>query len=184
MVGSFPYFRDSLVHTLISLPFVPYQEYSFNGKRYISLNQRVTFRIADNWCKSRGQRLVTIKSEAVQDFVFNTFVEPTGYKIWLGATNEAGTKDFKWLADGSSVNSHYTNWAWNCPSTIFHKNNAITMYEDGVWHDVSFNDFAYVVCEDKSVQSAGLQSFLPNSCTFLILIVIQFSFFILANKLM
>lgn len=48
-------------------------------------------------CNSRGERLVEIKSEAENEFIFRTIVKPAAYGIWQGATNILGITYFKWL---------------------------------------------------------------------------------------
>lgn len=95
--------------------------------------------------------MVSIKSEAVNQFIWTRIVEPTA-TIWLGATNEVGTKNFKWLEDGSDVTDHYSNWWSSRPSEDTNNLNAIAMYsDDGTWFDLSVSETRYVVCERDKV---------------------------------
>lgn len=84
-------------------------DYTSRKKDYFLIEEHKTFDEAITLCRSRGENLVLIKNEAEDEFVINTIVKPAGYCTWLGATNPLGTKEFKWLTDGSDVSSNCTN---------------------------------------------------------------------------
>lgn len=109
-------------------------------------------------CESRGQRIVSIKSQAENEFIWRWIVKPTGSTIWLGATNIVGTKNFTWQADGSDVNTKYTNWSGTNPSNDGRKRNAIAIDSyNGIWYDFSVSNTKYVICERINIMPLQYQ---------------------------
>lgn len=147
-------------------------EYSYQGQDYFFVKEYKTFDEAVSLCRARGQRLVEIKSEAENEFVWENIVKRAGWYTWLGATNELGTKKFKWLADGSYVTGGYTKWYRHRPNRDVNQRNAIFIYYDGNWFDWPVSATLYVLCErvveqcwSSSVQRSRLK--IPNWRPFL-----------------
>lgn len=108
-------------------------------------------------CKEQNGRLVHIYSKDEQDYIFESFVKPFGYDIWLGARNIVGTKIFKWIGDADA--SGYSNWQIGFPRSDGNKPNAIIMSSEsiGKWHDISISGKRRVLCERFKIKVAPEQ---------------------------
>lgn len=146
LYNQFLYDRLLIVFHTIFWPLAPFpNRFNYQNKEYAFIGDDVTFDEAVEICKGHGQRLVEIKSQGEQDFVFNTIVKPEAESVWLGASNNYEATTYKWLSDGSDV--VYTNWRTSLPSNQ-HVRNVIRMrYTDGKWWDMSVREKANVICE-------------------------------------
>jgi len=112
---------------------------SYNGHDYTLLT-------ADNWAPSeayaisQGGHLVSIDDAAENNFILSTF-RPNG-SIWIGLERTANMSidGFEWT-DGSA--STFRNWAGGEPNNAGGIENAVHMYGNGQWNDLSGNDTGY-----------------------------------------
>lgn len=125
--------------------------HSYLDKDYLLIKQLNTFDEAVEQCSKRGARLVEIKSEGEQEYVFDIIVAELGHSIWLGATNSEGTNQFVWIGDGSNIS--YSNWVFSRTPEDLNQQNYIRMsHFNGMWfHNPSLSYPNYVVCERINV---------------------------------
>src|ERR1043165_3074821 len=85
-----------------------------NGHRYALLTS-ATWNNSESEAVSMGGHLATIRNEAEQDWVFQTFGNYSGTKrlLWIGLNDIAVQGNYRWVS-GAPVT--YTNWASGEPN--------------------------------------------------------------------
>jgi lectin-like protein len=78
-----------------------------NGHYYTASDSTMRWSEANALASSMGGYLVSIRSQAEQDFLQNTFFPTAAQAFWIGFTDQATEGDFVWTS-GESVT--YTNW--------------------------------------------------------------------------
>jgi subtilase family serine protease len=111
-----------------------------NGHFYWLSEARGTWYEAQSEALSAGGHLVSIHSQAEQDFLEQGFLSPT-IRYWVGLTdaNDQGTTEgnFVW-SSGEAVT--YTNWADGEPNNLNDEDwTLIQGQSDGAWNDGRFN---------------------------------------------
>lgn len=117
-----------------------------NDHWYQSIETRMSWHAAKNYCADSGGYLVTIQSEAE-----NTFVYELLPSTWLGATDEIEEGVWEWVTGESMT---YTNWKENEPNNGEWEghNGPYEHYlnfepeSDGQWNDV-VDEESNFVCE-------------------------------------
>ena len=95
-------------------------------------------------CAKEGASLVSIKTQAEQDFVEENIKGDS----WLGMSEAENEGHWIWLADGSDVT--YTRWDWGEPNGGEMENCGM-IYKFGKWNDCNpgnkFCDHLYYICK-------------------------------------
>ncbi|MDB9454684.1 lectin-like protein, partial [Dolichospermum circinale CS-541/06] len=78
--------------------------YQYNGSIYLLTNWG-TWQQAQAQAQSLGGNLVTINSQAEQNWLVSTF--GGNEKLWIGLTDEVTEGQYKWASGETST---YTNW--------------------------------------------------------------------------
>jgi hypothetical protein len=91
--------------------------------------------------ESAGGHLATIRNQAEQDWVFNTFGSYGGQQrlLWIGLNDTNQLFDFNWVAGGPVT---YTNWATGEPNNSSGNERYVAVYypnfnQPGAWNDWS-----------------------------------------------
>ncbi|AFZ24601.1 Ca2+-binding protein, RTX toxin [Cylindrospermum stagnale PCC 7417] len=122
----------SSVFTILSTVFLPNNYYQFNGSIY-HLSTYAPWQEAQNEAESLGENLVTINSQAEQDWLVNTFTFGS-QTFWIGLTDQVTEGQFRW-ANGET--STYTNWEPGEPNNTNNREHYVAMYGNGRWNDNS-----------------------------------------------
>ncbi|EYB93807.1 hypothetical protein Y032_0178g643 [Ancylostoma ceylanicum] len=89
-----------------------FRETSFEYKFYRDVPKRKSFEDAENYCRNRSAHLVSIHSDAENEFV-NQLLEKDKTKVWIGLKQVGNSvEDMSWT-DGSPYD--FANWAWGEP---------------------------------------------------------------------
>ena len=108
-----------------------------NGHEYALLDSR-------SWVDSEvaairlGGHLATVRNQAEQDFVYQTFADLAGPRLlWIGLNDNLVEGTFQWTS-GEPVS--YTHWAPGEPNNSFGYENFVAMFypghtEEGLWND-------------------------------------------------
>lgn len=88
-----------------------------NGHKYQRIDQNLTWFGARDYCLKNKWYLVTITSQAEQDFILTNF--PVGkfgdwHSYWLGASNAQSQGNWEWVT--TTEKFKYTNWASGEPA--------------------------------------------------------------------
>jgi hypothetical protein len=127
-----------------------------NGHYYQAFEEALSANSAASACEGLGGYLVTITSQAEQNFVQGTFIQNSGAH-WIGFFQEADSTDtdagWEWVT-GETVD--YTNWGGGEPNdgdgTEDNTQNCARIvendgYELGDWDDIECNTSLPYICE-------------------------------------
>jgi hypothetical protein len=115
--------------TYIARGIVENKFYEFNGGKYL-LSGAGTWDQAQAQAQAMGGNLVTINSQAEQDWLFATFGQSSR---WTGLTDQVTEGEFKWIS-GESVT--YTNWNVGEPNNSGNEDYAVMDPNlGGRWND-------------------------------------------------
>lgn len=151
--------------TAVILPLSPVIYNPGNGHRY-QLLSAATWEQSQAAAESLGGNLATIRNQAEQDFVFNTFggFDGTQHLLWIGLYNPTltpggGEQDFVWV-DGSPVT--YTNWDVNEPNNAFGTEFWVAMYYPNYHNPGSWNDWSNQYFDPIGIPICGVVEFVPE----------------------
>jgi len=109
----------------------------FNGHAYYKRTSGdVEYWTALNYANDLGGYLVTINSQAENDFVNNA---TNGY-IWLGLSDASSEGNFSWT-NGDPLT--YQNWDTGQPNDWNNSQDYVRMRPNGKWNDLSDNDYSW-----------------------------------------
>ena len=100
----------------------------FDSSCYLFPDTKMTWSGAVDACAKEGASLVSIKSQAEQDFVEENIKGGS----WLGMSDAENEGHWIWLADGSEVT--YTHWNGGEPNGGKRENFGM-IYKLGKWND-------------------------------------------------
>jgi hypothetical protein len=103
----------------------------FQGRRYVLVTLPMSRREALAVAAKLGGRLVSITSQAEQDFLSSTFL-PKAESILIGAVDEKADGNWKWDGDAPW---EYTNWGKGQPDFTYKQERIIVLDRDGTWND-------------------------------------------------
>lgn len=131
----------------------------------------------DNWQNSEkqavalGGHLATVRNQAEEDWIFNTFGNYGGVQrlLWIGLSGKGGKTNFTW-SSGESLS--YTRWAPGAPANSKHGDTFVAIRNPNhalggkwtVWHDqtqvsggVPLNGVAEIIPPDTATNAANLR---------------------------
>ena len=116
----------------------------FESSCYLFPDTTATWSDAESACAKEGASLVSIKSQAEQDFV----EENMKGRSWLGMSDAENEGHWVWLADGSDLT--YTHWDWGEPNGETRENYGM-IWEVGTWNDCQpgnpYCENLYYICK-------------------------------------
>ena len=112
---------------------------SYNTHNYEYYNLLMTWPEAKKLCETKGGHLVTISSQEENDYVYGLM--QTG---WIGANDIDEEGSFAWVT-GEPFG--YSNWRADEPNNASDNEDAVQMWEEGVWNDYSGDNILPFVCE-------------------------------------
>ncbi|KAJ8940568.1 hypothetical protein NQ318_012967 [Aromia moschata] len=124
-----------------------------NSPKKLSDDQKLdsSYFRAMQFCRQQGMELVSIPTQAVNDWIART-AEELGLRgnFWTSGTNLGDLNQWVWLSTGENV--VYTNWYPTEPSNLVKDNvteNCIEIRHFGEfrWNDLSCRWDAYFICE-------------------------------------
>ena len=134
------------------------------GKKYVVLDEPMSWYAAEKYCELLGGHLATIESEEENAKIHKLLQDGTMKYYWIGATDAEDDEIWKWIngtqfweggANGFSVNSEYVNWGNGEPNggkNDGESNYACIYKSTGMWDDTSFNHTQIgVVCEFEEI---------------------------------
>lgn len=117
---------------------VPVDAAEFNGHFYKIYDSSITWTKAKEECESLGGHLVTITSQAEQDFITEYIKSSTRSFLWMGGYKENGK--LAWITGESMF---FENWEQGEPNNQYEKASMLythnTTYPPGTWND-AFTD--------------------------------------------
>lgn len=125
-----------------------------NGHTYYYSNSRATATNAIQNASDLGGHLLTIGSQAENNFIGNKVDVP----IWIGITDTNTEGDFKWITGEPVI---YTNWNGSEPNDYLLGEDYTEMYTTGRWNDLRGTRYRHYVVEFQQtlvLQTAGLPS--------------------------
>ncbi|EYF04947.1 Hypothetical protein CAP_3758 [Chondromyces apiculatus DSM 436] len=108
--------------------------------------QKINYEAAKQVCLSQGGYLVSLTSQAEQDFVFDTVIDPAiALPRWLGLTDLTTEGTFAWESGEPFA---YTNWEAGQPDDFEGTEDCVEMYHvTGEWNDDNCTYEYHYVCE-------------------------------------
>jgi cysteine-rich repeat protein len=122
-------------------------EFSGNHHCYVDFNVAiVTYSSALVSCDGKGGKLVSITSQAEQDFVFNSVLDKSiAHPRWIGLTDLATEGMYKWE---SSEPVAYTHWLSGQPDNFQDSEDCVEMFQGtGEWNDDNCTYEYEYICE-------------------------------------
>ena len=118
----------------------------FNGHKYIYFNVPSTWYEAKMIAEECGGHLVTIESEAENNFSKSLI----GETVWLGATDRDSEGNWKWLT-GEALT--YSDWNLNQPdnASLLEGQEDFLEIREGKWNDIAGCTMNPFICEIDSV---------------------------------
>lgn len=127
----------------------PCEHRTFEGHAYLFCAALQTWTAARDACSALHYHLVTIDSQAENDFIFSTARNQLTFDKWFIGFNDQDTEDTWVWVDGSPVT--YTNWRpddYEEPNGGSGENCAeMGWYSDATWDDYNCNTTRQYVCE-------------------------------------
>ena len=135
--------------------------FSYNGSTYL-LTSYGTWQEAQAQAQSLGGNLVTINSQAEQDWLVSTF--GVNQTLWIGLTDEVTEGTFKWVSGEIST---YTNWLPGEPNNGWDGEDYVEMNfgSPGKWNDSSSNQFRRGIVEITNISPSITLAVSPSSVT-------------------
>jgi hypothetical protein len=129
----------------------------------------------DNWTNSEaaaqqlGGHLATIRDQADQNFVFNTFGGYGGsqHLLWIGLNDAAVEGQFVW-SDGEAL--AYTNWDPGEPNNANGNEDYVAMYYPNFHNPGSWNDWSNRTADPIGIPFNGVVELVPEPGTGTVLI--------------
>ena len=121
--------RSCIEKTLISISGCADPWVGFESSCYLFPVTKETWRGAVDTCNKEGASLVSIKSQAEQDFVEDNMKG----KSCLGMSDTENEGHWVWLADGTEHN--YTHWSTGEPNGGKRENYGMIRENGGGWND-------------------------------------------------
>ena len=119
---------------------IPKDATVFQGHYYKIFDDTLSWKAAEQKCNAMGGMLASVKSEAVNDFIFKL---SKGKCLWLGASDELKENEWLWR-DGTPIT--YSNWAAHEPDNWFDgKEHWLVInwpskeYKNGKWGDTQLH---------------------------------------------
>ena len=88
-------------------------QFKYDKATLIVITENKTWEAAEAYAQSLGGHLAMIKTEAMQNYVYNTILNDPNVAnlstFWIGATDKAKEGEWRWV-DGTLLSSTYTNW--------------------------------------------------------------------------
>jgi len=113
------------------------------GKEYLVLGNLLTWEEAEAAAKSLGGHLVTVQSEAENDFLLSICGQ-LGGNVWLGFTDKLTEGVWEWVSHGGSS---YLNWNSGEPNNSGNEDYAVLYAGTGFWNDAGSATRAYAVID-------------------------------------
>lgn len=116
---------------------------SWNGHRYQFIHEEMTWQDAQAYCEDIGGHLVTITSQAEQDFVYTSLVEKYGVAM-IGLNDAASEGTWEWVT-GEPFS--YANWDGGEPNNQGNED-YVFINANGSWNDGHANrEYNSFICE-------------------------------------
>lgn len=110
---------------------VPEAAILFDGRRYLYVLEPMTWTDARSFAERHGASLATVRSQAMQDWVEETFGWPSlGRTLWLGGTDELVRGSWGWL---SGDPWRFEHWSPGYPDRNDERARYLAMQHDGWW---------------------------------------------------
>lgn len=132
--------------TTVSISAPPPLYWPSNGHYYVLTSSRLTWQQAEAEAVALGGHLLTINSQAEQDFINATFLSDPSNQgpYWIGLNDQAVEGTFVW-SSGEPVT--YTNWQPNEPNNLNNEDYAIIYAPPYGWNDGQGTDVYYGIIE-------------------------------------
>ena len=120
---------------------IPEDAIEFNGHYYKLFDDSITWSKAKEYCESIGGHLVTVNTQAEQDFLINLSESSKKKNLWIGAKSD-NSGNYSWVT--GEVFS-FTNWATGEPNNVHNSQFTAMMYTHnasvhaGLWNDENEN---------------------------------------------
>lgn len=116
---------------------------SWNGHRYQFIHEEMTWQDAQAYCEDIGGHLVTITSQAEQEFVYTSLVEKYGVAM-IGLNDAASEGTWEWVT-GEPFS--YANWDGGEPNNQGDED-YVFINANGSWNDGHANrEYNSFICE-------------------------------------
>lgn len=112
------------------------KESTFNGSRYLLLNDALYWSEAKKAAENMGGHLVTITSSDEQKTVQNLISGAGRPGYFIGGTDEGSEGSFQWVTGEPMA---YTNWHSDNPDNWDGNENYMEMLSSGLWNDIPGN---------------------------------------------
>jgi hypothetical protein len=131
-------------------PAAAYTWYNWNGHSYALSNNYNSWTVVENEAVTAGGHLVTLDSQAENDWLVATF---GAYgEIWIGLTDQEVEGVWKW----SNEPITYTNWSPGEPNNSGNEDFVVLNVGSQNWNDLSLSELRYGVIEAAPTPSALL----------------------------
>ncbi len=131
-----------------------------NGHRYVRTPEPCLWAEAVAWAQSLGGHLVTISSQAENDWVWPTFGGPD-HDLWMGLSDFAEEGRWVWTS-GEPVT--YTNWDPGEPNNLGGEDYG-NLFKGGIWNDTNQHNWGrpvYGVIEIEPGRGKGAEGSAPG----------------------
>ena len=131
--------------------------YKYKNKIYEVFKKPMTWKQAQEYCKSIGGNLAMPKTQELSDVIISIAEKYNLDGLWLGATDELEEGKWKWI-DGTSMT--YSNWAPGEPNNVSNAEHYLETYTGanaGKWNDLP-NDTTVsgFICEFNKIPTIKL----------------------------
>ncbi|XP_003796511.1 C-type lectin domain family 4 member D [Otolemur garnettii] len=123
---------------------------AFQSHCYLPLNDNNMWAESERNCSGMGAHLVTISTEAEENFVIQFLDRRFSY--FLGLTDENTEGQWRWV-DQTPFNQHMVFWHKNEPNNYEEENCAVLVYADDKWswNDISCNYERGRICKTSGI---------------------------------
>ncbi len=135
------------------------QKSTFQGHTYQLFNEAMTWMEAKAYCENLGGYLVTITSQAEQDFICETFSKKHGTAM-IGLSDAETEGVWKWV---TGENFSFSNWDSGEPNNEWDED-YVLINSDGTWNDAHLDKEKWIfICEWERNAVEGIRSDYVNA---------------------
>lgn len=148
-----------------SAPLSPLTTNPATGRQYLLLHN-ADWTQAEQWARSMGGHLATVRDQAEQDWIYGTFGSYGGFSklLWIGLNDRAREEKFVWFAGDATL---FTHWASGEPNGSGSEN-FVAMYYPGHSQQARWNDWSDRLTDPIGIPFHGVVELVPGASALLV----------------
>jgi hypothetical protein len=120
------------------------QSFQYGRSRYVLVTTNQIWTVANQDCYRRSMHLVTIDTDAENDYLSDVLSDNGINHAWIGLYQNWSGDEFRWVGGPSLT---YSNWGYGEPNNTDGNEDYVEMRQDGTWNDLPNTWSIPAICE-------------------------------------